>query len=232
MAYNNTFEILNDAYSGSSLSVNQVNNTYEVLLAVHNPTHKALNVNVLNIGTGMTIGGTDTMVQWNNDGVFTGSTGFVYDSTNTILTAPNISSTGDISGSTIYSGSTDLYDIFLEKNEDITINGNITITGNTTLNGYYCTTKTISGTSYSLLSGDNVIIVDSLSAMTFTIPTAQMVDGRTFTIIGKSTFGGRTATLVTEGSETINGKSAYTISTTYESGTLINDGSNWYELSN
>ena len=70
------------------------------------------NGNITTTGT-TSAGGDDREIQFNNDGVLSGDSTFSF--LNNIVNVPNLLSSGSVSASTLFSGSTDLNDIFLSS---------------------------------------------------------------------------------------------------------------------
>jgi len=113
--------------------------------------------------------------------------------------------------------------------QTLRINADLTTTGGRTRN-----TTVVAADTYDLTVNDDILHVTytSTAAVTsLTLPTAQVVDGRTIVI---KDAGGEAATnnitIDTEGSETIDGRAIYTMNNDYESITIYSDGSNWYVI--
>ena len=109
----------------------------------------------------------------------------------------------------------------------------LTINGDLHLNqAIYKNVTTISGdiTGYTLLTTDDIVLVNSNTAITFVIPTAQMITGRTFSIIGKSAGTHTKITISPEGSETIDGSTTHKLEAAYNRRTLSTDGYEWFQI--
>ncbi|HNJ94573.1 MAG TPA: hypothetical protein PLS65_07365, partial [Ferruginibacter sp.] len=75
---------------------------------------------------------------------------------------------------------------------------------------------------------DNVLVFTGSSAATLTLPTAVGCDGRSYVIKNASTTGPvPVLTVATTASETIDGNASWVLDESYETVTLISDGSNW-----
>ena len=93
-------------------------------------------------------------------------------------------------------------------------------------------TTTVASATYDLLASDDIVLVTytATGAVTsLTLPTAQVVAGRTIVIkdVGGSA-GTNNITIDTEASETIDGAATLALDSDYESATLVSDGANWY----
>lgn len=107
---------------------------------------------------------------------------------------------------------------------DILLNGNTYITG-----GFRTLLNTVTSTSYSVATTDSIILADddtAGSAMTITLVAAATAGSGFHLTIKKK---GSTANVIIDGnaSETIDGALTATLTTQYESITIISDGSNW-----
>lgn len=87
-----------------------------------------------------------------------------------------------------------------------------------------------SSSTISPSQSSTVYLVDSSSSsLTLTVSTSSIEAGKEL-IIKDSTGSSATNSIVvqTEGSETIDGQSSFTISSNYTSITIVSDGSNWF----
>jgi len=92
-------------------------------------------------------------------------------------------------------------------------------------------TTTVNASTYNLLVTDYILNVTypTTGVVTITLPTAQVISGRTITI--KDASGNASInniTIDTEGSETIDGESTAVLSGDYDAINLYCDGSNWF----
>jgi len=82
----------------------------------------------------------------------------------------------------------------------------------------------------SPVQASTVYLVDSSSSeLTLTLATSSMTNGKQ--IVFKDSTGStstNTITVQTEGSETIDGDTSFTIASDYTSITIVSDGNNWY----
>jgi len=95
---------------------------------------------------------------------------------------------------------------------------------------------TVNTATYDLLTGDQILNVTytSTGAVTsLTLPTAQVVAGRTI-IINDADGNAKTnhITIDTEGAELIDGGATHVMATNYECILLFSDGTNWYTIAN
>lgn len=87
MAYeSNTYEISKNVLSGNTLTLKNVDNTYEIFKAIHDTEKDALRANILNLPSGVIPGGNDTEIQFNDGGVFAGDINFTWDKKNDAIT--------------------------------------------------------------------------------------------------------------------------------------------------
>jgi hypothetical protein len=82
-------------------------------------------------------------------------------------------------------------------------------------------------TTYSILTTDNLVLVDGTSAFTATLPTAVGVTGKQYTIKRVDQTLANAVTIATTSSQTIDGVTTKKLSTQYEQFTVVSDGSNW-----
>ncbi|MCP3665739.1 MAG: hypothetical protein GY696_25130 [Gammaproteobacteria bacterium] len=106
----------------------------------------------------------------------------------------------------------------------------VTTTATETKGGRIRNITTVAAATYDLLATDDILDVTytSTGAVAVTLPTAQVVAGRT--IVVKDAGGGAASyniTIDTEGSETIDGAATAVISTNYAAVTIYCDGTNW-----
>ena len=91
---------------------------------------------------------------------------------------------------------------------------------------------TVAAATYDLLVTDyilNVTYTGTGAVTSLTLPTAQVVSGREFTVVdGGGNASVNNITIDTEGAETIIGNATYVINTDYNSVTLYSDGINWF----
>jgi hypothetical protein len=89
----------------------------------------------------------------------------------------------------------------------------------------------VTAATYTAKAGDRLIGVNRSGAVTITLPSDQLIAGRTCTIKDESgSASANNITLATEGSETIDGSATDTISEDYGSKTYYSDGSNWFSV--
>jgi hypothetical protein len=90
---------------------------------------------------------------------------------------------------------------------------------------------TVTGATYTAKAGDRLVGVNRASAVTVTLPTAQLRSGRSYTVKDESgAASSNNITVATEGSETIDGSATDTIGDNYGSKTYYSDGSNWFTV--
>lgn len=85
--------------------------------------------------------------------------------------------------------------------------------------------------SGNILTTDSVILVDTSAAVTLTLLTAAVADGKSYTVkdyIGSASV--NNISFATEGSELIDGSSTMTINQNFGAVTLICDGTNWFVI--
>jgi hypothetical protein len=91
---------------------------------------------------------------------------------------------------------------------------------------------TVNAATYDLLATDyilNVTYTGTGAVTSLTLPTAQVIEGRTIVIKDAGgNAGTNNITIDTEGSETIDGSATNVINTNYGYVTLYSDGSNWF----
>jgi hypothetical protein len=104
---------------------------------------------------GGTPGGTNTQVQYNNAGNFGGSTGFTFNSTTAMLTAPNLTVTGSTTtnGSANVTGNVRTGNLTVTQKTNLGAVANITITGGT--NGQYLQTNGAGLLTWANATGGN-----------------------------------------------------------------------------
>lgn len=91
-------------------------------------------------------------------------------------------------------------------------------------------TKSDSDSPYSVGTGDDLILASAASAaLAINLPAASGLTGRIVTVKATSVAGGN-VTVNANGSETIDGAGTVTISTQYETCTVVCDGSNWHRI--
>jgi hypothetical protein len=84
--------------------------------------------------------------------------------------------------------------------------------------------------AYTITSSDDLILSDSSGgAFTLTLPSAASNSGKIF-YIKKIDSSANGVVVARAGSDTIDGATSYTLSTQWESITLISNGSGWYQL--
>ncbi|MBS1513035.1 MAG: hypothetical protein JST86_19520 [Bacteroidetes bacterium] len=82
--------------------------------------------------------------------------------------------------------------------------------------------------STSAGSADHLLVFTGTSAATVTLPAAVGCDGRSYMIKNASTTGPTPVlTIATTASQTIDGASTWTLTSAYETVTLVSDGANW-----
>lgn len=94
-------------------------------------------------------------------------------------------------------------------------------------------TVTTIGSTYTVLTTDNVILANSSggSAYNITLYTAVGNSGRTITIKRTNAFNAHAITIATTGGQTIDANTQTTrLDTEYETFVLVSDGSNWFVL--
>jgi collagen type VII alpha len=133
----------------------------------------------------------------------------------------------DITFGTVASGSTTM-------SERMRINavGNVGIgssSPNSTLQvaGSFATNLAAQTANYTLTATDSIITASASSgAATMTLPTAVGTAGREYTI-KKTDSSTNAVTVATTSSQTIDGASTYSLSTQYQSVSIVSDGANW-----
>ena len=88
----------------------------------------------------------------------------------------------------------------------------------------------VSTTPYTVLSSDEILLVDSSSAaITVNLPAAADNDKRRLTIKDAGGQAGtNNITVDPNGAETIDGETTYLLDTNYESIDVVCDGTGWY----
>lgn len=91
----------------------------------------------------------------------------------------------------------------------------------------------VADVSYTILGTDYLIAYTSLSAgRTITLPTAQLISGRTYIIKDETgTAGTNIITIATTTSQTIDGTPTKTITANYGSLKIYSNGTNWFTVS-
>jgi len=103
--------------------------------------------------------------------------------------------------------------------------------GLSTNGGRWRNVTTVNSATYSLSSSDDIINVTytSTGATSITLPSAQVVEGRTIVIKDASGNANTNNIIVnTEGSEIIDGSATLVINIDYGSATIYSDGNNWF----
>ena len=89
----------------------------------------------------------------------------------------------------------------------------------------------VTAATYTAKGGDRLIGVNRAGVVTITLPTAQVNNGRSYTIKDESGAAAtNNITVATEGSENIDGAATDTISENYGAKTYYSDGSNWFTV--
>ena len=103
-----------------------------------------------------------------------------------------------------------------------------TTTPNSTLDvqGSMAAKVTISSATSNTLGSDYNFIYTGTSAATATLPDATTIGGRMYTIKNAST-NSSALTVNTTSSQTIDGATSYTLSTQYQTVSVVSNGSNW-----
>jgi len=84
--------------------------------------------------------------------------------------------------------------------------------------------------SYKLAFSDHIVLADSTSGVvTITLPTAKGIKGQQY-IVKRTSAGKNLVKILPNGSETIDGGTAYSLGWQYHSVGVISDGSNWMVL--
>lgn len=105
-----------------------------------------------------------------------------------------------------------------------------TTTPNSTLDvrGSISTSYRAFTTNTTATATDNLLVFTGTSAATLTLPTAVGCDGRTYMIKNASTTGPLPVlTIATTSSQTIDGVTSKTLTSAYETVTIISNGANW-----
>lgn len=90
------------------------------------------------------------------------------------------------------------------------------------------TTRTVTGTSDTLLNTDSIVIYTNTSAKSVAVPAVSaLTPGRLYTII--NTAAG--AITITPAGATIDGAATYVVPATLGRVQFINDGTNWFTVS-
>lgn len=86
-------------------------------------------------------------------------------------------------------------------------------------------------TTYSILTTDEVVLVDGTSAFTATLPTAVGVTGKMYRIKRVDQTLANAVTIATTSSQTIDGVTTRKLMTQYEEFTVVSDNANWQVVS-
>lgn len=90
------------------------------------------------------------------------------------------------------------------------------------------TTRTATGTSDTLLATDSVVIYTNTSAKAIAVPAiSTLTPGRLYTVI--NTAAG--AATITPSGATIDGAATYVVPATLGRVSFVNDGTNWFTVS-
>jgi hypothetical protein len=90
------------------------------------------------------------------------------------------------------------------------------------------TTRTVTGTSDTLLATDSVVIYTSTSAKAIAVPAvSSLTPGRLYTVINTATG----AATITPSGATIDGAATYVVPATLGRVSFVNDGTNWFTVS-
>lgn len=90
------------------------------------------------------------------------------------------------------------------------------------------TTRTVSGTTDTLLATDSVVIYTSTSAKAIAVPAiSSLTPGRLYTVINTATG----AATITPSGATIDGAATYVVPATLGRVSFVNDGTNWFTVS-
>jgi hypothetical protein len=102
------------------------------------------------------------------------------------------------------------------------------------IQGTFSTRVNPISSSYSISDLDQIILVDSTSAVrTVTLPSASTIPGRRYMIKDwKGTSATHTITIATVSSQTIDGSGSATLTTNYQAMEMVSDGANWSIISN
>ena len=106
-----------------------------------------------------------------------------------------------------------------------------TVTPNSTLDvrGSMSTNYRSFTVNTSATATDNLLVFTGTTAVTVTLPTAVGCDGRSYMIKNASTTGPTpVVTIATTAAQTIDGAGSWTLSSAYETITLISNGANWH----
>lgn len=91
------------------------------------------------------------------------------------------------------------------------------------------TTRTVTGTSDTLLNTDSVVIYTNTSAKSIAVPAiSALTPGRLFTVINTAT---GAATITPAGGALIDGAATYVVPATLGRVQFLNDGTNWFSVS-
>jgi hypothetical protein len=106
-------------------------------------------------GSSGTPGGSNTQVQYNNNGNFAGSSGFTFNSSTNVLTVPNVTVSGSaiIGGNANISGNTRAVNLTVTSRANLGAVGNVTITGGTF--GQYLRTNGAGVLTWANVTGGN-----------------------------------------------------------------------------
>lgn len=92
-------------------------------------------------------------------------------------------------------------------------------------------TVTLVSSNYTVTTADEILLVDTSSiAITVTIPSVLLTSGRVLTFKDIGNAYTNNITVVTEGTEKIDGQDSIVIDFNYGSYSVVSDGTNWYVI--